>query len=83
MKKSPAKLKEESKKFKGKGGKTVKIGKGKVSKRRAERLVAKGKGQITYAVGGIGKDNQPGGKNNPAQLMKIKKKSVKIKKIKK
>ena len=75
---SPGKMKDKD----YKPGKKVKSG-GSVSAKRAQKLVAKGKGRMTYKVGGIGPDNKPGGKNNPGQLMKIKKKSVKIKNIKK
>tara|TARA_R100000329_G_scaffold151365_2_gene147193 strand:+ start:285 stop:1415 length:1131 start_codon:yes stop_codon:yes gene_type:complete len=83
---SPGKMKKgAAMKLKDKNykpGKKVKTG-GSVSAKRAAKLVAKGKGRMTYKVGGIGPDNKPGGKNNPGQLMKIKKKSVKIKNIKK
>lgn len=36
----------------------------KISAKRAAKKVAKGKGKIEYAIGGIGPDNAPGGKNN-------------------
>ena len=74
---APIKLKDKN----YKPGKKVKTG-GSVSSKRAEKLIAKGKGRKVYKIGGIGKDNQPGGKNNKGQLMKIKKRSVKIKNIK-
>ena len=74
---APIKLKDKD----YKPGKKVKTG-GSVSSRRAEKLIAKGKGRMVYKIGGIGKDNQPGGKNNKGQLMKNKRRSVKIKNIK-
>ena len=77
VEKSPAKLKG-----KPSIGKKVKFGKGKVSEKRAARLIKKGKASMSYAIGGIGPDNQPGGKNNKGQLKINKKKSIKIKKIK-
>lgn len=72
-------------KMKGKPsvGKKVKTGKSAVSQKRADRLIKRGKASMSYKVGGIGKDNQPGGKNNPGQLMINRRKSVKVKKIKK
>lgn len=78
---SPAKLKKPSKGMKV--GKKVKVGKGEVSKKRAARLIKKGKADMSYKIGGIGPDNQPGGKNNKGQLMIKRKNSIKIKKIKK
>ena len=38
---------------------------------------------MEYKIGGIGPDNQPGGKNNKGRLSINRKKSIKIKKIQK
>jgi len=83
IKAAPGKMKKSAMKLKGKPsvGKKVKTG-GSVSEKRAEKIVEKGKGRMIYKVGGIGKDNQAGGKNNKGDLMKYKKNSIKIKKIK-
>ena len=79
-----AKKASSAMKMKGKPsvGKKVKTGKSAVSQKRADRLIKRGKANMSYKVGGIGKDNQPGGKNNKGELMINKRKSVKIKKIK-
>ena len=42
----------------------------KISAKRAAKKVAKGKGEIEYAIGGIGPDNAPGGKNNKGTYRK-------------
>ena len=78
VEKAPMKLKK-----KPSVGKKVKTGNSEVSQKRADRLIKRGKASMSYKVGGVGKDNQPGGKNNKGQLMINRRKSVKIKKIKK
>ena len=79
-----AKKASSAMKMKGKPslGKKVKFGKSAVSEKRAARLIKNGKASMTYAIGGIGPDNQPGGKNNKGKLSINKKKSIKIKNIK-
>jgi hypothetical protein len=46
----------------------------KVSEKRAKNMVAKGKGVMDYAIGGIGEEHNPGGAKNRGQFTKIKRK---------